>query len=240
MTQLHLHTLRNTPFIPIGSSLLKPSRLFMSMDGGDLSPFMFTMPRQFQSYEKLFKVLGTKEKPSIKDYHQFLLELNAECGANKPLNINELNAVFKVIELICKQIDVGQRIEKLLVPSEMGVLIWSDVCVYNDDTYLSSRINRGTAEFSLVHSALKLSICQKLNILPLSKAIVEKLEKFKKMEVSTSDNVIHQFIHRNNEALCMNIERIIRHHILSAHNKDQYSYNKLNLPTKEMISSKLK
>ena len=93
VTKPHITTLSNTPFIPIGSSLLKPSRLFMSMDGGDLSPFMFTVPRQFQSYEKLFKVLGTKEKPSISDYHQFLLELAAECGSNKPLNINELNAV---------------------------------------------------------------------------------------------------------------------------------------------------
>ncbi len=80
----------------------------MTMDGHNLSPFMFTVPRQFQSHELLFKVLGTKEKPNINDYTSFLLELYNNHN-NKPLNINELNAVFKVIELICTQLEIGNK-----------------------------------------------------------------------------------------------------------------------------------
>jgi len=38
----------------------------------DLSPFMFEVPRQFGTYERLLKVLGTKEKPEPSDYLMFL------------------------------------------------------------------------------------------------------------------------------------------------------------------------
>ena len=234
----HIEKLKNISFIPIGSRLLKASRLFMTMDGGNLSPFMFTVPRQFQSHEQLFKALGAKEKPMINDYTSFLLELYNN-HMNKPLNINELNAVFKVIELICKQIENNnKKITKLLVPNELGILTWSDKCVYNNDTYLSSRIDRqsGNSNFNLVHSALKLTICDKLNILPLSKAIIEKVNNYKRYP-NVGNDIINNYLH-NNHALCVNIERIIRHNILS-NNSNKYKYNKLNLPTKDIIVQSL-
>ncbi len=49
--------------IPIESRLLKPigsCKIIYTMDGHNLSSFMFTVPRQFQAHESLFKMLGTK------------------------------------------------------------------------------------------------------------------------------------------------------------------------------------
>lgn len=254
--ELLIEQLRNTAFVPIGSRLLKPNRLFMSMEE-DLAPFMFQVPRLFQSYEHLFKILGTTESPTIDDYNSFLLELaNETSDYSRTLNINELNAVFKVIRLICLQLG-GKQTRQLLVPSELGVLTWSHLCVYNDSVWISSRINRNGMglQFNIVHSKLPLNICHKLNILPLSKAIIETLDICKRLQMTehltTVNNCIIQYLH-NNKHLFLMIERIVRHDILDNEyeiNNDQNndhknknemtSFNKLNLPTISCISAKL-
>merc|ERR1712228_1060302 len=67
---------------------------------------------------------------------------------------------------------------------------------------------------------------------------VEKLNVCKPIKMQTNQNPIMQYLQNENKNnLCFNIERIIRHHILSTSNK--YKYNKLNLPSKQLILRKL-
>ena len=55
-----------------------------------------------------------------------------------------------------------------------------------------------------------------------------------------NQNPIMQYLQMASENdLCFNTERIIRHHILGTNHK-LYKYNKLNLPSKDMIARKLK
>ena len=56
---------RDINFIPIGSRLLKATRMFMEMRE-DLSPFMFQVPRILQSYENYLKHQVQKNKQQLK------------------------------------------------------------------------------------------------------------------------------------------------------------------------------
>ena len=62
-------TLRALPCVPVGDTLVKPSRIFCRL-AGDFSPFMFEMPRHLGAHEPLLKALGAKETPR---YELFLL-----------------------------------------------------------------------------------------------------------------------------------------------------------------------
>ena len=57
--------LQRTPFVPIGTSLLRASRLFMAKEGGDLSLFMSMVPRRLSNYEALLLALGPGTKESL-------------------------------------------------------------------------------------------------------------------------------------------------------------------------------
>eukprot|EP01083_Nonionella_stella_P165464 550499_1 len=217
MTETHMKQLKDTRFIPIGSRLVKPSQVFMSMDGEDLSPFLFKIPAALQRYKSLFEALGTKQSPTIEDYDGFLLELYKERG-DKKLNVNELNAVVSIIIALCNQIQNGDHRDKhpyTLVPSESSVLVWSTKCVYNDSMALYNKIQDVGIDSKLefAHPRLSASICCKLNITPLSASVTERLNGYRSISAEDMDHshkYIINCIHSDN--LYIILQRIALHY----------------------------
>ncbi|KAF1774833.1 Zinc finger, RING-type, conserved site [Phytophthora cactorum] len=89
--------LANAAVIPVGSTLVKGSRLFFHL-GENLAPLMFEVPRVFGAYDTLFRHMGSKEAPEVSDYIRLLRDLKEEC-CDHPLNLNELIAAARAIDL---------------------------------------------------------------------------------------------------------------------------------------------
>eukprot|EP01083_Nonionella_stella_P134234 408441_1 len=161
-------TLRTTALVPIGSRLLRADRLYLRM-GDDLAPFMFEVPRKFLPFETILKDVGAKESASVHDYSKFLSEVYRETRGQK-LNINELNAVVKVINLLSEHLHEDTRIlPNIYVPCDSGHLAPVSRCVYADSEWLAAQL--GEARVQFVSSRLGKELCTLLQIPPLSKAV---------------------------------------------------------------------
>ncbi len=171
-----LKSLRKYFCLPIGSILIKPSRLYFRLTE-NLAPFMFEVPRIFGPFEELLLELGAAEKPEIRDYCKFLSELKHDTGENA-LNPNELLAVLRVIELIAANIDTtttgdGLQLQVPFVPDENSRLVRPNHCIFRDNIRLAQRINSRILRFASY--LLTKKTCEKLAIPFLSHIVKEEL-----------------------------------------------------------------
>ena len=95
--------LRDTALVPVGTQLMKSSRLFFRLNE-DLSPFMHEVPRFFGTYERFLSNMGVKEVPSSQDYIEFLSDFASECRGFA-LNPNELKAAVAIVKSITSSKD---------------------------------------------------------------------------------------------------------------------------------------
>lgn len=176
-------SLSTTNIVPVGHTLIKPSRLFFRL-AEDLSPFMHEIPRYFGQHEQLLKNLGVKETPSASDYIQFLRDLANECK-QQSLNPNELRAVIAIIQCIAIQKEEDIELSNstgnynnmvVYVPDENSVLRESFCTLINDDIWLKSRA-MGIADIGLhfIHPAITNATAESLGILKLTAVVIEKM-----------------------------------------------------------------
>lgn len=170
--------LETTNIVPIGHSLYKPRRLFFRL-AEDLNPFMHEIPRYFGQHEQFLKKIGVREKPSSDDYCQFLIELAAECKSAS-LNPNELRAIIAILDAINSEVEVetasnNSSLLTLYLPDEDSILRESSKCVYNDDSWLRSRLGFDgiSSEIYILHPLVTEIISLNLNIPFLSSVLVE-------------------------------------------------------------------
>jgi sacsin len=165
-------TLRHLACVPVNDTLVKPSRIFCRLSG-DLSPFMFELPRHLGAHEPLLKALGAREAPSHDDLVTFLHELGAECDGHA-LNPNELTAVVKVLETLTELRTRSSGLPNLLVPDVGGTLVKAASCFLCGDRALLQRVDRNLLH--LAHPSLSSAVCASVGIGQLREALEERLE----------------------------------------------------------------
>ena len=173
-----LKSLRKYFCLPIGSLLIKPSRLYFRLTE-NLAPFMFEVPRVFGPFETLLLDFGATEKPQIGDYCHFLSELKRETGENS-LNPNELLAVLRVIDLVVSNLATtttgnGSNLEVPYVPDENSRLVRPKHCIFRDNVALAQRVNSHNLRF--VSCRLAKNTCERLAISFMSHIVKEELVK---------------------------------------------------------------
>ncbi|KAG7379423.1 hypothetical protein PHYPSEUDO_008661 [Phytophthora pseudosyringae] len=150
--------LANAAVIPVGSTLVKGSRLFFHL-GENLAPLLFEVPRVFGAYDTLFRHIGSKEAPEVSDYIRLLRDLNEECCGH-PLNLNELIAAARAIDLlVAAMVESNHRLSleeksSIFLPSGTAVMQSMLVMAYNDSASLCSSID--LTELHVVHPRIKL------------------------------------------------------------------------------------
>jgi len=164
--------LKSRSLVPIGSHLVKVSRLFFRLSG-NLAPFFYEVPRAFGAYDVLLRNLGVRESPKSGDYALSLMELKREIG-DGALNANELKSVIEVVGLIADDNSSSQ--ESMFAPSSSSKLVHIHDLLQNDRSWLiqGGRIN--TNEIYLVHPKLPKELCDKLQIGYMSDRVHEELE----------------------------------------------------------------
>lgn len=164
--------------IPVGSDLVKGSRLFFHL-AENLAPLMFEVPRVFGAYDTLFRHMGSKDSPTVEDYIRLLHDLRDECHGNA-LSLNELLAVGRIVNLLGDALaEAGATLtvdnqRRIFLPSTMSVMQPMLSMAHNDAPWLSARID--LTELHLVHPRLSSRCCQLLGVPALSAVVTEKID----------------------------------------------------------------
>lgn len=185
--------LEDSPIIPVGSSLVKGSRLFFHLTE-KLAPLMFEVPRAFGAYDALFRHLGSKESPEVQDYVRILRDLYLECRG-EPLNLNELIAVVRIVSVLASTLaDSNQALsveakKSIYLPSSSSVLQPILQMAYNDAPWLCARIN--LTDLHIVHPRVSTKCCHILGVPGISTTVKEELNRDGLQASGPSDDVAH-------------------------------------------------
>lgn len=197
------HQLSDSAVIPVGSDLVKGSRLFFHL-AESLAPLMFEVPRAFGAYDTLFRQMGSKESPSAEDYIQLLQELYNECGGNA-LNLNELLAVCRVVKHLANSVaEMGtmpsiEDQRRIFLPSSTSVMQPMLSMANNDALWLSARIE--LKELHLVHPRILAPVCQLLGVPALSTVVTEEMDQSVEQVSSAVHSQLSSTIYLMNTAL---------------------------------------
>jgi len=180
--------------IPVGSTLVKGSRLFFHL-GENLAPLMFEVPRVFGAYDSLFRHMGSKESPDVSDYIRLLRDLSEECCGHA-LNLNELIAAARAIELLAAAItESNHRLSleeknSIFLPSSAAVMQSMLVMAYNDSASICSSID--LTELHVVHPRISSRCCRILGVPGITSVVTEELDGGESpTELLASDDVAH-------------------------------------------------
>jgi len=187
--------LRERAIVPVGSTLVKASKLFFRL-AKDLAPFFFEVPRAFGAYDRLLRELGVRESPQTGDYAISLQELKREIGDGK-LNANELNSVVEVLALIAddrsKNGSLNLQATAIFAPDANGVLVPIFNLVQNDRPWLLHANRLDSSMIHIVHPKLSKELCRILRVKMLSERVSEHLEEsFQPEMIAMDDPVLAQ------------------------------------------------
>ncbi|KAL4175941.1 hypothetical protein KRP22_000899 [Phytophthora ramorum] len=186
--------LTTSAVIPVGSTLVKGSRLFFHL-GENLAPLMFEVPRAFGAYDTLFRHMGSKESPEVSDYIRLLRDLSEECCGH-PLNLNELIAVARAIELLAialtesnHRLTLAEK-RSIFFPSGMAVMQSVLAMAYNDSAALCASID--LSELHVVHPRISTRCCKILGVPGITSVVSEELDGGDNLtELMVSDDIAH-------------------------------------------------
>ncbi|KAG6965485.1 hypothetical protein JG688_00007167, partial [Phytophthora aleatoria] len=186
--------LANAAVIPVGSTLVKGSRLFFHL-GENLAPLMFEVPRVFGAYDTLFRHMGSKEAPEVSDYIRLLRDLKEEC-CDHPLNLNELIAAARAIDLlVTAMVESNYRLSleeknSIFLPSGTAVMQSMLVMAFNDSASLCSGVD--LTELHVVHPRISTRCCKMLGVPGITSIVTEELDGGENpTELLASDDIAH-------------------------------------------------
>lgn len=205
--------LADAAIIPVGSSLVKGSRLYFHL-GESLAPLMFEVPRAYGAYDTLFRRLGSKDTPTADDYVVLLKDLHAECNG-AALNLNELVAVAHVVNLLADMIADGSQSLSTAASSSSVFFLPSTFCVlqpvqlmaYNDAPWLCARIN--LSALHVVHPRISTRWCQTLGVPGISAVVTEELDTATVESLPLCDTVAHFNAVLATQQFCDGVRKII-------------------------------
>ncbi|XP_028319754.1 sacsin isoform X2 [Gouania willdenowi] len=196
------YQLRGVAFVMVedGWKLLKPEDVVINMDNeSDFKPYLYKLPLELGTFHQLFKLLGTEDIVSTKQYVEVLWRIykNSE---GKQLDPNEMRTVKRVVSGLFKSlhndpVEIRKVLESLrdltfYLPSHDGRLAKSSNLVFDDSPHYKSRIQGNVGVQMLVdmsqcylgkdhafHTKLIMLLPQKLRPKLLSSILEEQLDE---------------------------------------------------------------
>uniref|UniRef100_A0A3P8UMF6 Sacsin molecular chaperone n=1 Tax=Cynoglossus semilaevis TaxID=244447 RepID=A0A3P8UMF6_CYNSE len=194
--------LRSVAFVMVedGWKLLKPEEVVINLDNeSDFKPYLYKLPLELGTFHQLFKLLGTEDVVSTKQYVEVLWRIyrNSE---GKQLDPNEMRTVKRVVSGLFKSlhndpVEIRKDLEDLkdlsfYLPSHDGRLAKSSSLVFDDAPHYKSRIQGNVGVQMLVdmsqcylgkdyafHTKLIMLLPQKLRPRLLSSILEEQLDE---------------------------------------------------------------
>uniref|UniRef100_W5M0P3 Sacsin molecular chaperone n=2 Tax=Lepisosteus oculatus TaxID=7918 RepID=W5M0P3_LEPOC len=194
--------LRGVAFVMVedGWKLLKPEEVVINLENeSDFKPYLYKLPLELGTFHQLFKLLGTEDIVSTKQYVEVLCRIfrNSE---GKQLDPNEMRTVKRAVSGLFKSlqnepVQVRQDLEILrdltfYLPSHDGRLAKSNTLVFDDAPHYKSRIQGNIGVQMLVdlsqcylgkdhafHTKMIMLLPQKLRPRLLSSILEEQLDE---------------------------------------------------------------
>ncbi|XP_034023953.1 sacsin [Thalassophryne amazonica] len=199
--EFHFH-LRGVAFVMVedGWKLLKPEEVVINLDNeSDFKPFLYKLPLELGTFHQLFKLLGTEDVVSTKQYVEVLWRIYRS-SEGKQLDPNEMRTVKRAVSGLFKSlhndpVEIRKDLDSLrdlafYLPSHDGRLAKSNSLVFDDAPHYKSRIQGSVGVQMLVdmsqcylgkdyafHTKLIMLLPQKLRPRLLSSILEEQLDE---------------------------------------------------------------
>ncbi|XP_041919282.1 sacsin isoform X2 [Alosa sapidissima] len=196
------YLLRGVSFVMVeeGWKLLKPEEVVINLDNeSDFKPYLYKLPLELGTFHQLFKMLGTEDVVSTKQYLEVLSRIyrNSE---GKRLDPNEMRTVKRAVSGLFKSlqndpVEIRKDLDSVrdltfYLPSHDGRLTKSNTLVFDDAPHYKSRIQGNVGVQMLVdlsqcylgkdhafHTKLIMLLPQKLRPRLLSSILEEQLDE---------------------------------------------------------------
>lgn len=183
-----------------GWKLLKPEEVVINLENeSDFKPYLYKLPLELGTFHQLFKLLGTEDVVSTKQYVEVLWRIY-KSSDGKQLDPNEMRTVKRVVSGLFKSLQndpvaIRNDLESLkdllfYMPSHDGRLAKSSSLVFDDAPHYKSRIQGNVGVQMLVdmsqcylgkdhafHTKLIMLLPQKLRPRLLSSILEEQLDE---------------------------------------------------------------
>ncbi|XP_041657117.1 sacsin isoform X2 [Cheilinus undulatus] len=196
------YQLRGVGFVMVedGWKLLKPEEVVINLDNeSDFKPYLYKLPLELGTFHQLFKLLGTEDVVSTKQYVEVLWRIYRS-SEGKQLDPNEMRTVKRVVSGLFKAlhndpVEIRKDFENardliFYLPSHDGRLAKSNSLVFDDAPHYKSRIQGNIGVQMLVdlsqcylgkdhafHTKLIMLLPQKLRPRLLSSILEEQLDE---------------------------------------------------------------
>ncbi|KAK5904417.1 hypothetical protein CesoFtcFv8_005985 [Champsocephalus esox] len=196
------YQLRGVAFVMMedGWKLLKPEEVVINLDHeSDYKPYLYKLPLELGNFHQLFKLLGTEDVVSTKQYVEVLSRI-FRISEGKQLDPNEMRTVKRVVSGLFKSlhndpVEIRKDLDSLrelmfYMPSHDGKLAKSNSLVFDDAPHYKSRIQGNVGVQMLVdmsqcylgkdhtfHTKLIMLLPQKLRPRLLSSILEEQLDE---------------------------------------------------------------
>ncbi|KAM9853357.1 sacsin isoform 1-T1 [Aulostomus maculatus] len=196
------YQLRGVAFVMVedGWKLLKPEEVVINLDNeSDFKPYLYKLPLELGTFHQLFKLLGTEDVVSTKQYVEVLCRIYRS-SEGKQLDPNEMRTVKRAVSGLFKSlhndpVETRKDLDSLrdltfYLPSHDGRLAKSSTLVYDDAPHYKSRIQGNVGVQMLVdmsqcylgkdhafHTKLIMLLPQKLRPRLLSSILEEQLDE---------------------------------------------------------------
>lgn len=196
------YQLRGVAFVMVedGWKLLKPEEVVINLDNeSDFKPYLYKLPLELGTFHQLFKLLGTEDVVSTKQYVEVLWRIYRS-SEGKQLDPNEMRTVKRAVSGLFKSlhndpVEIRKDLESLrdlifYLPSHDGRLAKSNSLVFDDAPHYKSRIQGNVGVQMLVdlsqcylgkdhafHTKLIMLLPQKLRPRLLSSILEEQLDE---------------------------------------------------------------
>lgn len=196
------YQLRGVAFVMVedGWKLLKPEEVVINLDNeSDFKPYLYKLPLELGTFHQLFKLHGTEDVVSTKQYIEVLWRI-FRSSEGKQLDPNEMRTVKRVVSGLFKSlhndpVEIRKDLENVrdltfYLPSHDGRLAKSSNLVFDDAPHYKSRIQGNIGVQMLVdmsqcylgkdhafHTKLIMLLPQKLRPRLLSGILEEQLDE---------------------------------------------------------------
>eukprot|EP00061_Rhincodon_typus_P018940 g48334.t1 len=154
--------LRGVAFVMVedGWKLLKPEEVVINLEHeSDFKPYLYKLPLELGTFHQLFKLLGTEDIVSTRQYVEVLGRI-FKISEGKQLEPNEMRTVKRVVSGLFKSLQndpVKVRLDLdnvrelgLYLPSSDGRLTKSNMLVFDDAPHYKSRMQGNVGVLMLV------------------------------------------------------------------------------------------
>jgi hypothetical protein len=173
----------------------------------DLSPYIFSCPRDLKKYPNLYSTLDFKGYVEPEDLVNILKEIHALRANDKtPLTEHELKLCLSTVTLLSDSIESVKDIPNgLVLPSQSGYLMAPSKLVYDDMPWVKSHEIKTPENHQIIHQSIPNQIAKALGIRPCTLVVIStSIDPIKDQDGDVSPNKklskISEAIHTRSQA----------------------------------------